>query len=71
MQLELRSAENVFISTLDNPNDSLESAGVQNDMILHVKNNKSVLDDLSKVEKFELSDEAYSNRTGTVLYILQ
>ena len=67
MQLELRSAENVFISTLDNPNDSLESVGVQNDMILHVKNNKSLLDDMSKVEKFELSDEAYSNRTGIVL----
>jgi len=70
MKLELRTAENKFVSELNQESVTLSDAKVVDGSIIHVTDTSGTatrLDDESgDVQKFELSDEAYSKRTDSV-----
>ncbi|XP_033735460.1 tubulin-folding cofactor B-like [Pecten maximus] len=69
MKLEVYSKEDKLICKLDNNDALLGSYPVDDGMRLHVVDSTVKLgefEDTSKVEKFELSEDAYSKRTDSV-----
>ncbi|XP_071482089.1 tubulin-folding cofactor B-like [Diadema antillarum] len=71
MDLELYNAEGKFLGPLDNDAALLGSYPVEDGMRIHVinKDGNRVLgefEDVSKVEKFEISKEAYEKRADSV-----
>ncbi|TKR87395.1 hypothetical protein L596_011798 [Steinernema carpocapsae] len=70
MKLELRTADGRFFSSLTNDNALLSELNVENKMVVFVHNtggtDMSEFEDLSKVEKYEMDESAYNNRTDSV-----
>ncbi|KAJ9582465.1 hypothetical protein L9F63_003158, partial [Diploptera punctata] len=74
MKIELYSKENVLVGKLDNDQALLGSYPVEDGMRFHVVDTfllRNELEDLAKVEKFEMSLEDYSKRTDTVRSFLE
>ncbi|XP_028276428.1 tubulin-folding cofactor B [Parambassis ranga] len=75
MELELYSTSDKFLLKMDNNDALLGSYPVDDDCRIHVvdKSGGGTVEfaDVSKVEKFELSDEAYSNRTDSVRSLMK
>ncbi|XP_053728814.1 tubulin-folding cofactor B [Synchiropus splendidus] len=75
MDLELYSTSNNFLQKMDNDEALLGSYPVDDGCRIHVIDRSggtmNEFSDVSKVEKFELSDEAYDKRTDTVRSVLQ
>lgn len=68
MELELLDEKNQLISKLSDGNSVLSSYDLTNAKILHVTDSShqtGEFEDLSKVKKFELSDDQYSQRGET------
>ncbi|TRZ01912.1 hypothetical protein DNTS_028602 [Danionella cerebrum] len=70
MELELYSTSDKFLQKLDNNEALLGSYHVDDDCRIHVTDRSGThsgeFDDVSKVEKFEISDEAYDKRADSV-----
>lgn len=74
MILELYNREKQFICALTNDNALLGSFPVDNGMRIHVNDSqmkKGEFEDVSKVAKFELSEEDYSKRSDSVKAFLE
>jgi hypothetical protein len=70
MKLELRTNENVFVSSLSNDNDVLGNLNIIDGMIIHVVDKQSITDDDSNVPKYDITEEAYQKRQGLTLFLL-
>ncbi|XP_016307527.1 tubulin-folding cofactor B-like [Sinocyclocheilus anshuiensis] len=70
MDLELFSTSDKFLQKLDNNEALLGSYPVDDECRIHVTDRSGTqsaeFTDLSKVEKFEISDEAYEKRTDSI-----
>nr|CAG4646578.1 EOG090X0DT2 [Macrothrix elegans] len=74
MTLELYNREKQFVCALTNDNSLLGSFPVDDGMRIHVIDNqtrKGEFEDVSKVTKFELSEEEYSKRSDSVKAFLE
>jgi len=74
MKIELYTKDSVYVGTCDNDEACLGSYIKHDEMRLHVVDifaQRKEFEDVSKVEKFELSLEEYSKRTGTVRSFLE
>ncbi|XP_056138968.1 tubulin-folding cofactor B [Lampris incognitus] len=75
MELELYSIGDQFLQKLDDNEALLGSYPVDDDCRIHVIDSsgaqKGEFSDLSKVEKFEISDDAYEKRTDSVRSFLK
>ncbi|XP_041353667.1 tubulin-folding cofactor B-like [Gigantopelta aegis] len=69
MKLIVYNKDRKMICALDNDDALLGSYPVENDMTVHIENSglhKGEFEDVSKVEKFEISQEQYDKRTDSV-----
>lgn len=69
MQLQLLSKEGKLVGNLDNDDALLGSYPVDDNMKIHVIDNskgKGEFEDVSQVEKYEISEEEYSKRSDSV-----
>ncbi|KAK7874409.1 hypothetical protein R5R35_001505 [Gryllus longicercus] len=74
MKIEIYNKDDVLVCSLDSDDALLGSYPVNDGMRMHVIDKfvlQSEMDDLSKTEKFELSEEDYSKRTDTLKYYLE
>nr|CAG4635071.1 EOG090X0DT2 [Alona affinis] len=74
MLLELYNREKQFICALTNDNSLLGSFPIEDGMRIHVNDNqlkKGEFEDVSKVTKFELTEEDYSKRSDSVKAFLE
>ncbi|XP_068106989.1 tubulin-folding cofactor B [Hyperolius riggenbachi] len=75
MDLQLYSTENIFIQNLDQDDALLGSYPVDNGCRIHVIDKSGArvgeYEDLSRVEKFELPDDAYDKRSDSVRSFLK
>ena len=68
MRLQLRDETGAVLAELSDDSQSLGAYGARDLMVLHVIDsdpNALNLDDVSQVEKYMISDEAYNSRTDT------
>ncbi|XP_062517439.1 tubulin-folding cofactor B-like [Corticium candelabrum] len=71
MTLELYDKDNKLVKVLENDDETLKSYKVTNGMRIHVVDKDPAhtvgdFEDLSKVEKYEMSDDAYAKREDSV-----
>eukprot|EP00112_Aurelia_sp_Birch-Aquarium-sp1_P014184 Seg3045.5 transcript_id=Seg3045.5/GoldUCD/mRNA.D3Y31 product="Tubulin-folding cofactor B" protein_id=Seg3045.5/GoldUCD/D3Y31 len=76
MHLELYDKDNELICKLDNDDKTLESYNVQEGMRIHVVDKDPTrkageFEDLSKVEKYEISNEEYDKKSDSVRNFLK
>lgn len=74
MKIELYTKDNICVGTCDNDEACLGSYAIHDEMRLHVVDifaQRKEFEDLSKVDKFELSVDEYSKRAGTVRSFLE
>lgn len=74
MKIEFYTKDNVYVGTCDNDEACLGSYIKHDEMRLHVVDifaQRKEFEDVSKVERFELSSEEYSKRAGTVKSFLK
>lgn len=69
MQLKLYDSEDKLVCELGDDSATLGSSGVQEGWRINVvdkdlSKHKGEFEDLSRVEKYEMSDEAYAQREG-------
>ena len=68
--LHLKDASGAFVCAMDDDEKTLKHHGAQNGFCIHVVDSStdnilSEFDDLSKVEKYEISNEDYDKRDNT------